>query len=642
MDRNQVIGIVLIAAILIGYSIFSSPSKEEIEAVKTEESMNDTSKTAGQEKDTIDLTQLTNQKNQTVIKTKSETSDTLLNDTTLKQQFGPFYESATGHNKFITLENDLIKLTISTKGGKPYSVQLKNYIRFDSLPVILFDGDKNNFGLNFNLNIQHKLYSVPTNELFFTTMDKDSIVIVQSGKKSVKLRLYAGDNTYIEYTYSLEPQKYLVDFDINLVGLNRFVSLNEGPIKMNWNVEAPAIEKGKAWEDQYTGIYFKHLYGDVDYLSETSSKDEESVSTSIKWIAFKQQFFASILIAKDSIKGVKIDQLKIESDPAFLKQFNASFSIPFNGKDNETVSFAIYYGPNQYKILNNIHVKKDDELQLTKLIPLGWGIFGWINKFAIIPLFNWLGGFISNFGLLILLMTIIIKAVLFPLTFKSYISSAKMRVLKPQIDEINAKIPKDKALERQQSTMALYKKAGVNPMGGCIPMLLQFPILIAMYRFFPASIELRQKAFLWTNDLSSYDSIFSWTTNIPLISSFYGNHVSLFTLLMAISMIFSTKMAGNQMQGSNPQMPGMKMMIYMMPVMMILWFNNYSSGLSYYYFLTNIITIAQTLIIRRFVDDEEVLMKLNENKKKPVVKSKFQQRLEEMTKQRTQQKPKRK
>lgn len=250
-------------------------------------------------------------------------------------------------------------------------------------------------------------------------------------------------------------------------------------------------------------------------------------------------------------------------------------------------------------------------------------------------MFNWLGGFITNYGLLILIMTLIIKIVLFPLTFKSYVSSAKMRVLKPQIDEINAKIPKDKAMERQQATMALYRKAGVNPLGGCIPMLLQFPILIAMYRFFPASIELRQKAFLWATDLSSFDSIL----NLPFTIPMYGNHVSLFTLLMAVSMIFSQKMSSSQMQGANTQMPGMKMMMYMMPVMMLLWFNNYSSGLSYYYFLTNIITIAQTLIIRRFVDDEEVLRKLNENKKKPSTKSKFQQRLEDMAKQRTQQKP---
>jgi YidC/Oxa1 family membrane protein insertase len=258
----------------------------------------------------------------------------------------------------------------------------------------------------------------------------------------------------------------------------------------------------------------------------------------------------------------------------------------------------------------------------------------WINRFAIIPIFNWLGSFISNFGIVILLLTIILKLVLFPLTYKSYVSSAKMRVLKPQIDEINAKIPKEKAMERQQATMALYRKVGVNPMGGCLPMLLQFPILIAMYRFFPASIELRQKAFLWTNDLSSYDSIWNLPFNIPM----YGNHVSLFTILMAISMIFSTKISSNQMQGANAQMPGMKMMMYMMPVMMLVWFNQYSSGLSYYYFLTNIITIGQTLIIRRFVDDEAVLKKISENKKKPVTKSKFQQRLEEMAKQRSQQK----
>ncbi|NJO89509.1 MAG: membrane protein insertase YidC [Chloroflexia bacterium] len=301
------------------------------------------------------------------------------------------------------------------------------------------------------------------------------------------------------------------------------------------------------------------------------------------------------------------------------------------GKKDEVIGLSIYYGPNQYKILNNIHLEEGDDTT-EKMIPLGWGIFGWINRFAIIPIFNWLGGFISNYGLLILLMTIIIKIALFPLTYKSYKSSAKMRVLKPQIDEINKKIPKDKAMERQQATMALYRKAGVNPMGGCLPMLIQFPFLIAMYRFFPASIELRQKAFLWTDDLSSYDSILDLPFNIPM----YGDHISLFTLLMAVSIVLSTKINGAQMQTGSSQMPGMKMMMWMMPVMMLLWFNNYSSGLSYYYFLSNIITIGQTLLIRQFVDDEAVLQKLNENKKKPKKKSKFQERLEQAAKQRQQ------
>ena len=327
--------------------------------------------------------------------------------------------------------------------------------------------------------------------------------------------------------------------------------------------------------------------------------------------------------------NANVEHENFEEFSKYLKKFNVNISLPFDGGTDEKVEFAFYYGPNQYSVLKEIQINKDEDLNLTRMIPLGWGIFGWINRFAIIPLFNFLGGFFTSYGLIILLMTVLIKLVLFPLTYKSYASSAKMRVLKPQIDAINEKISKDKSMERQQATMALYRKAGVNPMGGCLPMLLQFPILIAMYRFFPASIELRQQPFLWATDLSSYDSIFDLPFTIPM----YGDHISLFTLLMAVSMIFSTKLNSSQMQGANAQMPGMKMMMYMMPVMMLLWFNNYSSGLSYYYFLSNLITVGQTIIIRRFVDDKAVLLKLNENKKKPKKKSKFQTRLEDMAKQ---------
>jgi YidC/Oxa1 family membrane protein insertase len=637
MDRNQVIGILLIAAILIGYSILSSPSKEEIEAARQEQIRRDSIENVGSQKK---VQEIATQESQALNKPQIVPVDSIKNDTAeinkVKQSLGAFGESAVGTNKYITLENDLIKLIISTKGGRPYSVQLKEYTRFDSLPVVLFSGDENIFGLNIFADNRQ----ISTTNLFFNVQGKDSVFYAENGKKSVSLRLLADENRYIEYTYSIEPGKFLVDFDINFVGMEQLISKTIGSVDLNWYMKSPTIEKGKDWEDRYTTIYFKHFQDDVEYLSETSDKDDETIPTKIKWVAFKQQFFSSIFIAKDAMLNGKLIQSKVLNNPSYLKEFNANLSIPFEGKENESVSFAFYYGPNQYKVLNRIELAEGDELGLTRIIPLGWdmGIFAWINRFAIIPIFNWLGSFISNYGLVILLLTIILKLVLFPLTYKSYLSSAKMRVLKPQIDEINAKIPKDKPMERQQATMALYKKAGVNPMGGCLPMLLQFPILIAMFLFFPASIELRQKAFLWTNDLSSYDSILDLPFNIPM----YGDHISLFTLLMAVSMIFSTKISSSQMQGATTQMPGMKMMMYLMPVMMLLWFNNYSSGLSYYYFLTNIITIGQTLIIQRFVDDEEVLRKLNENKKKPVTKSKFQQRLEEMAKQRAQQKPKRK
>lgn len=630
MDKNQIIGIILIAAILIGYMVFTAPSKEELAAQKhRRDSLLQVQKQIDEENAKKMAEQLANDSlNQPSFAAQDSTVSDSVRKQQMKDRYANFGDAAVGENKFITIENNLLKLTLSSKGGRPYSVQLKGYQTHDSLPLMLFDGKESEFGMTFFAENR----KIATNEFFFTNMSEHDNIVVSDSEKSISLRLQAGNGRYIEYKYSIKPDSYLVGFDINFVGMNQLISKNNSYIDFNWYDNMPSLEKGKKWENQYSGIYYKHYKGEVDYLTETSS-DEENITTKVKWISFKQQFFSTVLIAKTSFLNAKLEQVLDETNPDYLKKCTALFGIPYDGKEAENFSCAIYYGPNQYKILNNLEFAKDDDLKLRKLIPLGWGIFGWLNRFAIIPLFNWLGGFISNYGILILLITVIIKMVLFPLTFKSYQSSAKMRVLKPQIDAINAKIPKEKAMERQQATMALYKKAGVNPMGGCLPMLIQFPILIAMYRFFPASIELRQKSFLWASDLSSYDSIFSWTTEIPLISSMYGNHISLFTLLMAISLIISTKINGAQMQTGSSQVPGMQMMMYLMPVMMLVWFNKYSSGLSYYYLLSNLITIGQTLVIRRFIDDEAVLAKLNENKKKPKKKSKFQARLEEYAKQ---------
>jgi YidC/Oxa1 family membrane protein insertase len=537
MDRNQIIGIVLIAAILIGYMVFTAPSKEEIEAARQEQIRQDSINKVEEEQARLKAAELAALENDSVNKIEFVAiGDSTVSDTTrqnqLKEKFASFGESAVGENKFVTIENDLLKLTLSTKGGRPYSVQLKNYQTHDSLPLILFDGNETEFGMTFFAENR----KISTNEFFFENMGSNSSVVANKSKESVNLRLNAGEGKYIEYTYTIVPGSYLLDFDIRFVGMDELISKNNSYIDINWYVNMPGLEKGKQWENQNSGVYYKHYQDEVDWLSETGS-DDENISTKIKWIAFKQQFFSSIILSKDAFLNAKLEQVMNETDPDYLKECTALFSIPFDGNKDETVNLALYYGPNQYKILNNIHLEEGDDLNLKRMIPLGWGIFGWINRFAIIPIFNWLGGFIGNYGLLILLMTLIIKFFLFPLTYKSYKSSAKMRVLKPQIDEINKKIPKDKAMERQQATMALYRKAGVNPMGGCLPMLIQFPFLIAMYRFFPASIELRQKAFLWTDDLSSYDSILDLPFNIPM----YGDHISLFTLLMAVLNCFEYK-----------------------------------------------------------------------------------------------------
>jgi YidC/Oxa1 family membrane protein insertase len=379
-------------------------------------------------------------------------------------------------------------------------------------------------------------------------------------------------------------------------------------------------------------IYYRFADDDVDYISETSD-DKEEIQADLQWVAFKQQFFSSVLIAKDGWESpTDLETSTEEENLDVVKSCDAKLTIPYTGQELEQVALQFYFGPNHYNSL------KEYELGLEEMIPLGWGIFGWVNKLAVIPVFNLLKDTGLGYGIIILILTLIIKMVLMPFTYKAYMSTAKMRVLKPEIEEINKKFEgKDDPMAKQQATMGLYSKAGVNPLGGCLPMLFQMPILIALFRFFPASIELRQQPFLWADDLSSYDSILDLPFEIP----FYGDHVSLFTLLMTISTIFYTRL-NMSMQAGNPQMEQMKWMMYLMPVMMLGWFNGYASGLSYYYFLANVVTFAQNYAFRKFVDDDAIHSKLQENKKKPKKQSNFQKRLEDMAKQRGYQQPKKK
>lgn len=640
MDRNAILGLVLIAAIIIGYTYLTKPSEEEIQRLKEEAQLRkDSIENVRQERIEKERQR---RKAQQAEEFSEETVDA---DTLTKQakdslemqeliaKYGNFAKHAEGDNEFISLENEKLKILFSSKGGRPYSVELKEYKKYDSTHVVLFDGDSTVF--NMTLFANNNL--INTQELYYTpNTDKTEIVLGSDSTASLAFRVYAGDDKYIEHKYTISPESYIVDFDLNFVGLQEIIPMSTNKIDFSWQIDVPRQEQGKDWENQNTTIYYKGLNDEVDYLSETSEMKQEEISAQLKWIALKQQFFSSVLIADTHIIDGKIEYKTLANSPNYLKHFKANLRLPYNPKQNTTIDMRLYFGPNKYKVLKNIGA--DENLHLQELIPLGWAIFRWVNRFAIIPLFNFLGSFISNYGLIIFIMTIIIKLVLFPLTYKSYLSTAKMRVLKPQIDEINKKIPKEKAMERQQATMSLYKRAGVNPMGGCLPMLLQMPILIAMFRFFPASIELRQESFLWANDLSTYDSILDLPFEIP----WYGDHISLFCLLMAASMILTTKYNSTQMNTGGSQMPGMKMMMYFMPVLMLIWFNNYSSGLSYYYFITNIITFGQQRIIRSFVDDDEILKKIQAKKKKPVKKTKFQKRIEEMAKEKGYKPPKKK
>ncbi len=627
MDRNSITGIILIALILIVFSVMNRPSQEDTEAARRrqdslemirqqqieEEARQAEAQTLADEPFTEDIFE--------------DEPDSLRVMTELVNRYGDFARSAIGEERIYTIENENVKLDISSLGGRPWSVELKEFQTWDSLPLILFDGEDNIFGLNFFSQNR----SISTNTLYFIPVPGEQVVSVDGGE-TLAMRLYAGDESYIEYVYRLAPGSYMVDFNINMVGMDRYLGAGASFIDLRWEIDLPGQERGSKNENNYSTIQYKFLNDDVDKLSERSDRGYEELRTRIKWIAFKQQFFSSVLIAGDHFSSAIVEQERIENG-RYLRHYVADIRLPLENSARENIPMQFYFGPNHYNTLRaysqQYEAANNYNPQLYRMVPLGWGIFGWVNRFVVIPVFNFLERYISNYGIIILLLTIFIKIIVFPLTYKSYVSTSKMRVLKPQIDEINEKIPKDKAMERQQATMNLYKRAGVNPMGGCLPMLIQLPILIALFRFFPTSFELRQEGFLWATDLSTYDSILDLPFTIP----FYGDHVSLFTLLMCVSTVIYTRM-NSQMTASSSQMPGMQMMMYMMPVMLLFIFNDFASALSYYYFLTNMITFGQQAIIKRFVDDEELLRRLNEHKKKPVTKSKFQKRLEEVAKKR--------
>lgn len=624
MDKNSAIGLTLILLIFIGFQWYQMPSEEErAEAQRIHDSIAAVEQEQQRlEQESIEAAVAEVQNDSTVVAVDDSTANARL-----QEQFGAFGNAAIGEEGTVVIENELLAITLSRKGGHPLSVQLKKYQTYDSLPLLLFEGQENRFSLDFFA--QNKRIS--TQELFFEPTTK-GFSVSGDEKKSLGMRLYAGDNNYIEYLYTLTGNSYMVDFDINFVGVENVIERNMTALDLHWKNELPHQEKSLESERQNSTVYFRHSDEEVDYLSERGS-DEEKITTDLQWVAFKQQFFSTVLLAKDGWgPTTELEVVVDEEAQEPVKTCEAKLVVPYGHRPVENFGMQVYYGPNHYNTL------KEFDLGFEKMIPLGWGIFGWVNRFAVIPVFNLLKDTGLGYGIIILILTLLIKLVLLPFTYKAYMSTAKMRVLKPEIDEINKKFEgKDDPMAKQQATMALYSKAGVNPLGGCLPMLFQMPILIAMFRFFPASIELRQQSFLWADDLSSYDSIF----NLPFEIPFYGDHVSLFTLLMTISTIFYTRL-NMSMQAGNPQMEQMKWMMYLMPVMMLGWFNNYASGLSYYYFLANMITFGQNYAFKLFINEDALHKQLQENKKKPQKKSGFQKRLEDMAKERGYQPPKKK
>ena len=616
MDRNTITGLVVIALILIGYSYFMSPSKEELKAMHVRDSIArvEAQRAAALEKE-----------RQADFAAQQQNTET--------QQAGTeaiFKQDSLPVEQY-TLENNKIKLHINTKGGCIDYVDLKGYRTHDSLPLILWKDHKSSMGLNFYARNKQ----INTADLIFVPNTNQKELNAEGAEQVLTMRAYVDENKYLEFEYKLAPDSYMVDFNINTYNLNDVIASNTNFLTLYWGVDMPQLEKSRDFESRYTGVYYNFSNNDVEHLSLTGD-EKVDLPTSVKWVAYKQQFFSSVLIANESFPNVLVSTAN-NTTPGFLKTADAEISLPYSGKAIEKYDMRFYFGPNSYPTLREY----GKDIELPKLVDLGWKWIAWFNRYVVIPIFNFLETNVTlNYGLIIFLLTLIIKLVLFPLTYKSYMSQAKMRVLKPQIDEINKKIPADKAMERQQAVMKLYKKAGVNPMGGCLPMLLQMPILIALFYFFPGAIELRQKSFLWATDLASYDSI----ATLPFTIPFYGNHVSLFCLLMTITNILYM-WYNSKYQPQNDQTTGMQVMMYIMPIMFLFIFNSYSSGLSYYYFIATLITIVQTWAIRKFVNDEKLLKQIELAKTKPVKKSKFQQKLEEMQRmqeQRMKQMPKKK
>jgi membrane protein insertase, YidC/Oxa1 family, N-terminal domain len=630
MDRNSIIGVVLIFLILIGFSYFNRPSEQQLAAAK-------------HQRDSIEQVRIEQEKKVASEKkldeaqasiSKTSHGDSVMSavDQARKDKFGAFAAVSIGKEKFYTVENNLMKVTFSNKGGRIYSVELKGYKTYQGKPLVLFEGNTSKFGLNFfsqNRSIEtESFYFVPSDSSASQVINGQPVKIGQEGKEDHKgeskvfsMKLNVADGKYLEYRYTLAYNSYLIGFEVNSKSMQDLITVTSNSPTFNWEIAMPRQERpSKYGEDNYSTIYYKFQDDDVEKLS-TGKSGSESLRTKTQWISFKQLFFASTLIADSPIPSADIKTELTKEDPNYVGNFHADVSLPYEGKDLENVKLKFYFGPSHYSTL------KQYGLSLERQINLGYAIVRPVNKWIIIPTFNFLRQYISNFGIIILLLTLFIKLIIFPFTYKSYHSQAKMKALKPEIDEINAKFGNDKPMEKQQATMNLYKKAGVNPLGGCLPMLFQFPVLVAMFFFFPTSIELRQQSFLWAHDLSTYDSIFTLPFTIPM----YGNHVSLFCLLMTITTIISTYM--NSQTQSTDAMPGMKTMMYLMPVMFLFILNGYASGLSYYYFLANVITIGQMYAFRFMIDEEKIRAQIQINKKKPVVKSKFQQKLEEMSKQ---------
>jgi YidC/Oxa1 family membrane protein insertase len=595
MDRNSIIGLTLIFVILVTFAYINQPSEEEQQRLRSQY-------------DSIQLVK--KQQDSIALATEFLNAATLsASDTNrLEQELGSFAALANGEESFTTIENENMKLIFTNKGGRIYSTQLKNYHTYYDEPLMMLDGDENQYNFVF---ATRESKTIQTKDLYFTPQ-------ISADKRSMSMVAKVGENASIVQKYTLTEDEQLVKYELLLNGMNEIIAPNSNYLDLNIKNRILSQEKKVESERKTSTIYWRFVDDEPAFIAETEN-EQKSLKTPVQWIAFKQQYFNTTFIAESTFENATV-QTETPEGSDYVKTMSATISIPFTHNKSERFAMNILFAPNHYKTLAKF------DMQLERIIPMGWGIFRWVNKYIVINVFYFLNQYISSFGIIILLLTLFIKTILFPLVYRSYLSTAKMRVLKPEMDEIKEKYGDDLA-RVQQENMKLYRKAGVNPLGGCVPVLLQLPILFALFQFFPSAFELRQQSFLWAEDLSTYDSII----NLPFTIPFYGDHVSLFALLMTVSSLAYTYYNNQMTTGINEQM---KWLTYTMPVIFLFVLNSFPAGLNYYYFLSNLVTIGQQLGIRSFVDEKKIHAQIQENKKKPVKKSSFEQRLEDMARKR--------
>jgi YidC/Oxa1 family membrane protein insertase len=611
-DANSIIGFILLGAIMVWFMYTNKPEENLEEAQKTEQEV-------------VIESNLTENE---VTAPVTIVSDSLaLAQAT--QRLGNFAYSATlniEENGTTVLENDVLKLTFSNKGAQIKEALIKNYKTFDSLPLYIIKDANAHFNINFGTT-DNRVFN--TKDLVFQPS------LSKNGDNSIlSMKLKVSENEFLEYRYELKANDYMIGFAVKSNGLNTVIN-SSSAINLDFGLTAYRHEKSIKYENQNTALYYEKEDGKMDDLS-IAGEDEEQ-EEDVDWVGFKQHFFSTILLSDTPFKTAKLASETLFKDEATDSVYTKTFSLnaPLALRNGELdYNFDLYIGPNDYEDLATYNKG------IENIIELGWGIFGWINRHAFIPLFDLLGGMISSYGLIIILMTIVVRLFMSPLVYKSYLSSAKMKVLKPEMQEINDRLPgKENAMKRQQETMALQRKAGVSMLSGCIPALLQMPVFFALFRFFPSAIDLRQQGFLWADDLSSYDSVYKLPFNIP----FYGDHISLFPILASIAIFFYMRMSqSQQMNMQQPQQEGMpdmqkmmKMMMYFSPIMMLVFFNSYGAGLSLYYFVSNLLTISIMLVIKNvIIDEDKIHAQIQENKKRPEKKkSKFRARMDEAMKQ---------